>query len=108
MRDTEFEAKRLLTSPEAAPPQLQHPKIISQAQTYARSLIEQQKEAHGRKLLGPREMVIEVVPKVLQGFWLPPPTTSFNMPSQQLCTMAVGVTKADEDWVSTALSSMHY
>ncbi len=48
---------------------------------------------------------MEVVPKVLQGFRLPP-NTSFNMPSQQLCKMAVGVTKAIEDRVSTALSSM--
>ncbi|KAI3362953.1 hypothetical protein L3Q82_011630 [Scortum barcoo] len=59
MRDVEFEARRLLTSPEAAPPQFKHPKIISQAQTYARSLTEQQQEAHGPKLLGPREVVME-------------------------------------------------
>ncbi|XP_044064417.1 fibrous sheath CABYR-binding protein-like [Siniperca chuatsi] len=106
MRDVEFEARRLLSSPEAAPPQFQHPKIISQAQKYARSLTEQQQEAPSSKLLGPREVVMEVVPKVLQGFWLPPPNTSFNMPSQQLSEMAVGVTKAVEDRVSTALSSM--
>ncbi|KAI3377772.1 hypothetical protein L3Q82_008919, partial [Scortum barcoo] len=31
MRDVEFEARWLLSSPEAAPPQFQHPKIISQA-----------------------------------------------------------------------------
>ncbi|XP_039978830.1 uncharacterized protein LOC120787205 [Xiphias gladius] len=31
---------------------------------------------------------MEVVPKVLQGFWLPPPNTFFNMPSQQLSKMA--------------------
>ncbi len=49
---------------------------------------------------------MQVVPKVLQGFWLPLPNTSFNMPSQQLCKMAVGVTKAVEARVSTALSSM--
>ncbi|KAI3377096.1 hypothetical protein L3Q82_000296 [Scortum barcoo] len=96
-RDVEFEVRWLLISSEAAPPQFQHPKIISQAQTYARSLTEQQQEAHGPKLLGPQVVVMEVVPKVLQGFWLPPPTTSFNMPSQQLCTMALGVTKAVED-----------
>ncbi|XP_044063034.1 actin cytoskeleton-regulatory complex protein pan1-like [Siniperca chuatsi] len=106
MRDVEFEARRLLSSPEAAPPQFQHPKIISQAQKYARSLTEQQQEAPSSKLLSPREVVMEVVPKVLQGFWLPPPNTSFNMPSQQLSEMAVGVTKAVEDRVSTALSSM--
>ncbi|KAI3361454.1 hypothetical protein L3Q82_013626, partial [Scortum barcoo] len=45
MRDIEFEARRLLNSPEAAPPQFQHPKIISQAQIYAKNLTEQQQEA---------------------------------------------------------------
>ncbi|KAI3376511.1 hypothetical protein L3Q82_016960, partial [Scortum barcoo] len=107
MRDTEFEATRLLSSPEAAPPQFKHPKIISEAQMYARRLTEQQQEARGPKQLSQREVVMEVVPKVLQGFWLPPPNTFLNMPSQQLCTMAVGVTKAVEDRVSTALSSMN-
>ncbi|KAI3361435.1 hypothetical protein L3Q82_013602 [Scortum barcoo] len=106
MRDIEFEARRLLNFPEATPPQLQHPKIISQAQIYAKNLTEQQQEARGPKLLNPREVVIEVVPKVLQGFWLPPPTTFLNMPSQQLSTMAVGVTKAVEDRVATAMSSI--
>lgn len=82
------------------------PKIISQAQKYARNLTKQHREATSSKLLLPREVVMEVVPKVLQGFWLPPPNTTFNMPSQQLSKMAVGVTKAVEDQVSTALSSM--
>ncbi|XP_027136115.1 uncharacterized protein LOC113746052 [Larimichthys crocea] len=45
----------------------------------------------------PMEVVLKVLPKVLQGFWLPPPNTSFNMPSQQLSKMAVGVTKAVQD-----------
>ncbi|TKS91110.1 hypothetical protein D9C73_025244 [Collichthys lucidus] len=52
------------------------------------------------------EMVLKVLPKVLQGFWLPPPNTSFNMPSQQLSKMAVGVTKAVQDRVSKVLSSV--
>lgn len=82
------------------------PKIISQAQKYARNLTKQHREATSSKLLLPCEVVMEVVPKVLQGFWLPPPNTTFNMPSQQLSKMAVGVTKAVEDQVSTALSSM--
>ncbi|KAI3362628.1 hypothetical protein L3Q82_001706 [Scortum barcoo] len=106
MRDVEFEARRLLTSPDDAPPQFKHPKILSKAQMYAGNLTEQQQEARGPKQLSPREVVIEVVPKVLQGFWLPPPNTSFNMPSKQLCKMAVGVTKAVEDRVSTALSAI--
>ncbi|GLD68818.1 uncharacterized protein AKAME5_002013100 [Lates japonicus] len=106
MRDIEFEARRLLKLPETIPPQFQHPKIISQAHKYAKSLTEQLQEASISNLLGPREVVMEVVPKVLQGFWLPPPNTAFNMPSQQFSKMAVGVTKAVEDRVSTALSSM--
>ncbi|XP_018556841.1 uncharacterized protein LOC108900338 [Lates calcarifer] len=106
MRDIEFEARRLLTSPETIPPQFQHPKIIGQAQKYARTLAEQHQEAPSSKLLGPREVVIEVVPKVIQGFWLPPPNTSLNMPSQKLSKMAVGLTKAVEDQVTTALSTV--
>ena len=82
------------------------PKIISQTQKHARSLTKQHREATSSKLLHPRKVVMEVVPNVLQGFWLPPPNMSFNMPSQQLSKMAVGVTKAVEDRVATALSSM--
>ena len=106
MRDVEFEARRLLGTPEAIPPHFQHPRILSQAETYARSLTEQQQEPPCSKLLGPREVVMEVVPKVLQGFWLPPADTSFSMPSQQWSKMAVGVTRAVEDRVSTALSTV--
>ncbi|XP_018538288.2 cell surface glycoprotein 1 [Lates calcarifer] len=105
-RDVEFEARRLLNSPETIPPQFQHPKIISQAHKYAKSLTEQHQQIRSSKLLCPREVVMEVVPKVVQGFWLPPPNTSFNMPSKQLSKMAVGVTKAVEDRVSTTLPSM--
>ncbi|GAA6226947.1 uncharacterized protein LOC108900338 [Lates japonicus] len=106
MRDIEFEARRLLSSPETIPLQFQHPKIIGQAQKYARTLAEQHQEAPNSKLLGPREVVIEVVPKVMQGFWLPPPNTSLNMPSQKLSKMGVGLTKAVEDQVTTALSTV--
>ncbi|KAG8008978.1 hypothetical protein GBF38_011550 [Nibea albiflora] len=85
---------------------VQHPRIIKQARMYARILTEQQQKGPESKLLCPMEVVLEVVPNVLQGFWLPPPSTSFNMPSQQVSKMAVGVTKAVQDWVSKALSSM--
>ncbi|XP_019117242.2 uncharacterized protein LOC104929949 [Larimichthys crocea] len=106
MRDIEFEARRLLSCPEAVPPHFQHPKIISQALKYAGILTEQQQKGPKSKLLCPMEVVLKVLPKVLQGFWLPPPNTSFNMPSQQLSKMAVGVTKAVQDRVSKALSSV--
>ncbi|KAK2820826.1 hypothetical protein Q5P01_023785 [Channa striata] len=67
-----------------------HPKIISQARKYGRSLTEQQQEARGSKLLGP----VEVDPKVLQGFWLPPPNTG-----------STGTTKAAQEQVTAALST---
>jgi len=49
---------------------------------------------------------MEVEQKVLQVYWLPPPCTSFSLPSQQLSKMAVGLTQAVQDQVSAALSSM--
>ena len=83
-----------------------HPKIISQAHQYASSLTEQQHTAPSSKLLCPREVVLKVVPKVVQGFWFPPSNTSlFKMPSQQLSNMAVGVTQAVVDRVSTTLTT---
>ncbi|KAG8001009.1 hypothetical protein GBF38_001124 [Nibea albiflora] len=106
MSDIEFEVRRLLSTPGAVPPHFQHPKIIRQARMYAKILTEQQQKDSESKLLCPLEVVLEVVPKVLQGFWLPPPNTSFNMPSQQLSKMAVGVTKEVQDRVSKTLSSM--
>ncbi|XP_023136919.2 uncharacterized protein LOC111575805 [Amphiprion ocellaris] len=106
MRDVELEAQRLLNSPEAMPPQMRHCKILSQAKKYARNLTEKQQEAPNSKLLGLHEVVLEVVPKVLQGFYLPPQNTSFNMSSQELSKLAVGVTKAVEDRVSAALSTI--
>ncbi|XP_035851555.1 uncharacterized protein LOC118493887 isoform X2 [Sander lucioperca] len=108
MRDIEFEARRLLKSPEDIPPCFQHPKLVNLAQEYGRSLTEQLQSAPRSKLLSPRDVVVEVVPKVLQGFWLPPPSTFLDMPSQQLSEMAVGVTKFVLDRVSTALSTVHH
>ncbi|KAG8014432.1 hypothetical protein GBF38_002787 [Nibea albiflora] len=85
---------------------VQHRKITSQALKYAGILIEQQQQGPKTKLLSAMDVVLEVVPKVLQGFWLPPPNTRFNMPSQQLSKMAVGVTKAVQDRLSKSLSSV--
>ncbi|XP_035857408.1 mucin-5AC-like [Sander lucioperca] len=108
MRDIEFEATRLLKSPEDIPPCFQHPKLVNLAQEYGRSLTEQLQSAPRSKLLSPGDVVVEVVPKVLQGFWLPPPSTFLDMPSQQLSEMAVSVTKFVLDRVSTALSTVHH
>lgn len=108
MRDIEFEARRLLKSPEDILPCFKHPKIINLAQEYGRSLTEQLQVTPSGKLLGRQEVVMKVVPKVLQGFWPPPPTTSFKMTFQQLSEMAVEVTKAVLDCVTTSLSSTQH
>ncbi|XP_077432430.1 uncharacterized protein LOC144058079 [Vanacampus margaritifer] len=98
MRDIEFEARRLLDSPETVPSQLKHPGIISKAQRFAGNL--KQHEATDTKLLTLYEIVVEVLPKVLQGFWFSPPKTPFSMPSLYLSKMAVGVTQAVLDFIS--------
>ncbi|KAF0029618.1 hypothetical protein F2P81_018723 [Scophthalmus maximus] len=105
MRDVQFEARWLFEYPEDIPPCFQNPKIMKLAQKFGESLTEQLQATPRSRLLGPSEVVVEVVPKVLQGFWLPSPTTYLNMPSQELSDMAVGVTKAVMDRVTRALSS---
>ncbi|KAF3695044.1 hypothetical protein EXN66_Car010720 [Channa argus] len=80
---------------------------MDKSQTEARrTLAEWQQEAPSSKLLGPVEAVMEVVPKFLQGTGFPPRNTSFNFPSKQVSKMAVGATKAVQDWVTAALSTM--
>ncbi|XP_035033942.2 uncharacterized protein LOC118121844 [Hippoglossus stenolepis] len=69
---------------------------------YSSILKEQQQQPLASKHLGP----LEVVPKVLQGFWLPPEDTCLNMPSQHLSVLAVSLTKAVEDMVSKLLPSL--
>ncbi|XP_077383558.1 uncharacterized protein LOC144022542 isoform X2 [Festucalex cinctus] len=81
MRDIEFEARRLIDSPEMIPAQLNHNVILRKAKQFAESL--KQQKATDVDLLSPREMVIKVLPKVLQTFWLPPPYTPFAMPSRK-------------------------
>ncbi|XP_060927120.1 uncharacterized protein LOC133001537 [Limanda limanda] len=82
------------------------PSIISLAQEFSSILKEQQQQLITSKHLGPPEVVLEVVPKVLQGFWLPPEDTCLNMPSQHLSVLAVSLTKAVEDKVSKLLPSL--
>ncbi|KAG7473136.1 hypothetical protein JOB18_004045, partial [Solea senegalensis] len=98
MSDVTAEAKPLLDFPEDVPLQFRNPKIVSEAQRYARRLREQrQKQPPQPKVMGPGEVVLEVVPKVLQGFWEFPKDTALNMPSRGLSKIAVGATKAVED-----------
>ncbi|XP_034549627.1 titin-like isoform X1 [Notolabrus celidotus] len=104
-RDVEFEARRLLDSPASIPASFKHPKVVRKAWEYAGTLVEQHQRAPGPKQLGPQDVVLNVVPKVLQGFWRPKGPIPREMPSQKLSEMAVGVTKAVLDRVSTTLSS---
>ncbi|KAI9531036.1 hypothetical protein NQZ68_000528 [Dissostichus eleginoides] len=108
MRDIVFEARRLLMSPGDIPAGFRHPKLMNLAQEYGRRLTERLQSAPSSKLLGPRDVVLQVVPKVLQGFWSPPRSTFLNMPSQKLNQMAVGVTKCVLAKVTTALSNVHH
>ncbi|KAG8006990.1 hypothetical protein GBF38_023088 [Nibea albiflora] len=98
---------RLLAVQRKEAQRVQHPNIIKKAHMYAERLTKQeQQKGPETRLLCPMGVVLEVVPKVLRGCWLLPPTTSFNMPSQQLSKMAVGITKAVQDRVSKSLSSV--
>ncbi|XP_049897818.1 proteoglycan 4-like [Epinephelus moara] len=107
-RDIEFEAQMLLNSPEAVPATFQQPKVLSMAKKFARILRKKQRKAPSFKLLSPKEVVLEVVPRVLQGFWVLPPLPLLNMPSQRLSKMSVGVTKAVLDQVSNALTTVEH
>ncbi|XP_060937817.1 uncharacterized protein LOC133014569 [Limanda limanda] len=105
-RDIEFEARQFLKSPKTRPPKFRDPGIISFAQEFSSILKEQQKQPLTSKRLGPLEVVLEVAPKVLQGFWLPPEDTCLNMPSQHLSVLAVSLTQAVDDKVSKILPSL--
>ncbi|XP_005942044.1 uncharacterized protein LOC102294219 [Haplochromis burtoni] len=106
MRDVEFEARMLLQFPEAVPPKFQAPKLLSVVKDYIEILKEKQQEQHNSKLLTVQEVVIEVVPRVLQGFWELPPRPLLNMASQSLSILSTSVTKATLDRVSRSLTAM--
>ncbi|XP_063321146.1 uncharacterized protein LOC134619315 [Pelmatolapia mariae] len=106
MRDIEFQARMLLQFPEAVPPKFQAPKLISMVKDYVEILKKKQQEQHNSKLLTAQEAVIEVVPRVLQGFWELPPRPLLNMASQSLSILSTSVTKATLDRVSKSLTVM--
>lgn len=58
------------------------------------------------KHLSPQEVAIEVVPRVVQGFWELPPRPILERPSKMLSEVSVGVTKATMDRLSNALMSV--
>ncbi|KAL3976553.1 sarcosine oxidase / L-pipecolate oxidase [Sarotherodon galilaeus] len=106
MRDAEFQARMLLQFPEAIPPKFQAPKLLSVVKDYIEILKKKQQEQHNSKLLTAQEVVIEVVPRVLQGFWELPPRPLLNMASQSLSILSTSVTKATLDRVSKSLTAM--
>ncbi|XP_063316508.1 uncharacterized protein LOC134615778 [Pelmatolapia mariae] len=106
MRDVEFQARMLLQFPEAVPPKFQAPKLLSVVKDYVEILKKKQQEQHNSKLLTAQEVVIEVVPRVLQGFWELPPRPLLNMASQSLSILSTSVTKATLDRVSKSLTAM--
>lgn len=102
--DVEFEARKLLESPEDIPPSFQQPKLRKLAQEYSRTLTEQLNTAPSSWLLSPQEVVMEIVPKVCQTLWEPPRHTYLSTPSQRLSLLALRVTKGVLDQVVSALS----
>ncbi|XP_026016423.1 uncharacterized protein LOC113017486 [Astatotilapia calliptera] len=106
MRDVEFEARLLLQFPEAVPPKFQAPKLLSAVKDYVEILKKKQQEQPNSKLLTAQEVVVEVVPRVLQGFWELPPRPLLNMASQSLSILSTSVTKATLDRVSKSLTAM--
>ncbi|CAI5677272.1 unnamed protein product [Oreochromis niloticus] len=83
----------------------QAPKLLSVVKDYVEILKEKQQEQHNIKLLTAQEVVIEVVPRVLQGFWELPPRPLLNMASQSLSILSTSVTKATLDRVSKSLTA---
>lgn len=82
-----------------------HPKVLRMARDYARILRQRRQEALQPKTFNPQEVIIEVVPRVLQGFWALPRQVLLNMPSKVLSQLSVSVTKAVLDQISCALST---
>lgn len=76
------------------------PKLLSLFNKYLEILKEKLQETQTSRLLSPQEVVIEVVPRVLQGFWEHPPYPLLNLASQSLSELSTCVTKATLDQLS--------
>ncbi|XP_028296563.1 uncharacterized protein LOC114458384 [Gouania willdenowi] len=80
--------------------------MMKEAKAIGEALTERhQQTSCSEHLQQPRDVVLDVVPKVLQGLWVPKPRLFLTMPSMKLDKMAVGVTKGVEDGVLAALGS---
>lgn len=82
------------------------PKLLSMFSKYLEILKEKQQETQTSRLLSPQEVGIEVVPRVLQGFWEHPPYPLLNLASQSLSKLSTCVTKATLDQVSNTPRAM--
>ncbi|XP_028313933.1 uncharacterized protein LOC114470119 [Gouania willdenowi] len=106
MRDIQLDAQRLISAPELMPPNFISAKMMKEAKAIGEALTERhQQTSCSEHLQQPRDVVLDVVPKVLQGLWVPKPRLFLTMPSMKLDKMAVGVTKRVEDGVLAALGS---
>ncbi|XP_028297082.1 uncharacterized protein LOC114458894 [Gouania willdenowi] len=106
MRDIQLDAQRLISAPELMPPNFISAKMKREAKAIGEALTERhQQTSCSEHLQQPRDVVLDVVPKVLQGLWVPKPRLFLTMPSMKLDKMAVGVTKGVEDGVLAALGS---
>ncbi|XP_028298721.1 uncharacterized protein LOC114461082 [Gouania willdenowi] len=106
MRDIQLDAQRLISAPELMPPNFISAKMMKEAKAIGEALTERhQQTSCSEHLQQPRDVVLDVVPKVLQGLWVPKPRLFLTMPSMKLDKMAVGVTKGVEDGVLAALGS---
>ncbi|XP_028297414.1 uncharacterized protein LOC114459318 [Gouania willdenowi] len=94
MRDIQLDAQRLISAPELMPPNFISAKMKQEAKAIGEVLTERhQQTSCSEHLQQPRDVVLDVVPKVLQGLWVPKPRLFLTMPSMKLDKMAVGVTK---------------
>ncbi len=81
------------------------PVVLKTARDYARILRKRQQEDPRSKTFSPQEVVLEVIPRVLQGFWVLPRCSLLNMASKKLSQMSISVTKAVLDRVLSTLSN---
>lgn len=78
--------------------------VLNLAKPYCQVLVELHQRAPRATLLQLRDVVLEVVPKVVQGLWRPAPhCTCLKMPSKRLTRIAVGLTMAVEKRITRSL-----
>ncbi|XP_047440524.1 uncharacterized protein LOC125007775 [Mugil cephalus] len=104
IRDIVFEAQMLFKSPGTLPSFFQLPEVVRMAQDYAKILRDKPQEASSSRLLSVQQVVEDVVPRVLQIFWVFPLQPSMNMRSEKISKISVWLTMTTFRRVSRALS----